>query len=102
LVDMNWLREVVYRAVRNTKNRSTYAFASARVVGKRKYRNRSQSSELDAAQIVKAYVELHGPDLETYRRVYSDPANRKGMLYSLAREAPPGFGRPFFSHESEV
>jgi hypothetical protein len=57
---------------------------------------------LDAAQIVKAYVELHGPDLETYRRVYSDPANRKGMLYSLAREAPPGFGRPFFSHESEV
>ena len=45
-VDMEWLRIVAHRAVGNKRRRSKYAFASARVIGRRRYKNSNQSLEL--------------------------------------------------------
>ena len=100
-VDMEWLRVVALRAVGNKKRCSQYAFARARVVGKRKYKNNPGKLDPDVAIIVQAYVEEHGRgDLETLRRTYADPANRKDIFYALARETPDGFEFPTFQQKT--
>ena len=99
-VDTEWLRIVAHRAVGNTRRRSKYAFASARVIGRRRYKNSNQSLELDVALIIQAFNEIHGADLETFRRIYADVANRKNILYCLARETPAGFDFPTFQQKT--
>ena len=46
-------------------------------------------------------MEEHGRgDLETLRRTYADPANRKAIFYALARETPDGFEFPTFQQKT--